>query len=345
MRVLLVLALVPATLAADASASGEGFLLAPYVDVLLWPPPDLVAAREATGIDRYTLGFVVGHGDACEASWGGYYTMGERFYAPQIEALRAAGGDVALSFGGAAGRELALVCPDADALAAAYRSAILTYGATRVDFDVEGAALADGAANDRRARAVAALQAEADAQGRSLLVSFTLPVMPWGLTRHGVDLLANASANGVVLARVNIMAMDYGEPPTYQLRPERLDLLALQHGQGPDMGDKAVAAAWATRGQLRDLGLARSDPEAWRLLSVTPMIGQNDVAHEVFFLEDAQQLRSFGQEVGLGGLAYWSLARDRPCPTPQPGVASPTCSGTSAPAWAFAGAFRAPQAP
>ena len=55
------------------------------------------------------------------------------------------GGDVIVSFGGAANHELAEVITSATALQAAYQSMIDAYGLTHIDFDIEGAAVADRA--------------------------------------------------------------------------------------------------------------------------------------------------------------------------------------------------------
>ena len=87
-----------------------------------------------------------------------------------MKAFQQAGGDVVLSFGGAEGTELALVCDDAQ-LVTAYRSVIDAYGATHVDFDIEGAAVHNTLANTRRAKAIAKLQ---QASGPALVVTYTL---------------------------------------------------------------------------------------------------------------------------------------------------------------------------
>lgn len=44
-----------------------------------------------------------------------------------------------------------------------------------------------------------------------LTISYTLPVLPTGLTPNGVALLANAVQRGVRVDVVNIMTMDYGD--------------------------------------------------------------------------------------------------------------------------------------
>ncbi|MGV9942059.1 cellulose binding domain-containing protein [Streptomyces sp. NPDC003401] len=288
----------------------------PYVDTSLHPAFDLLAAATATGVEDYHLAFVT-DGGGCTPEWGGVTDLASDGVASQIGALRARGGDVRVSFGGASGAELGTTCASADALAAAYGKVVDAYRLTKVDFDIEGGALPNTAANTRRARAVAALQR----QHPGLDVSFTLPVMPEGLTQDGVNLLADAKANGVRITTVNIMAMDYG--PAYN----------------GDMGTYAEQAATATQAQLRSV-LGLGDAAAWKAVAVTPMIGVNDVASEVFTVEDAAQLAAFAEAKGLGRLSMWSATRDRQCPSPK-NTADPTCSSVTQTPNAFTKAFTA----
>ncbi|MFJ5278454.1 cellulose binding domain-containing protein [Streptomyces parvulus] len=299
----------------EGTAAGAGF--APYVDTSLYPAYDLLANAEATGVRDYTLAFVT-DGGGCTPKWGGVTDLASDAVAQQIGALRARGGDVRVSFGGASGSELGTTCTSPEALAAAYGKVVDAYDLTKVDFDVEGGALPDTAANTRRARAVAALQKEHP----GLDVSFTLPVMPEGLTQAGVDLLADAKENGVDVDTVNIMAMDYG--PAYS----------------DDMGTYAEQAATATQAQVKGV-LGRSDADAWKTVSVTPMIGVNDVVTEVFTVEDAGQLVKFAAAKGLGGLSMWSATRDKACPGGPKPAADATCSSIDQAANAFAKAFAA----
>ncbi|MET9252285.1 cellulose binding domain-containing protein [Streptomyces sp. NPDC003717] len=299
----------------NGTATGARF--APYVDTSLYPAFDLVKNAAATGVKDYNLAFVTS-GGGCVPKWGGVSDLGSDAVAGQIGALRAKGGDVRVSFGGASGSELATACSSADALAAAYGKVVDAYDLTKVDFDVEGGALPDTAANSRRAQAIAALQK----QHPGLDVSFTLPVMPEGLTQAGVDLLADAKKNGVKTSAVNIMAMDYG--PAYS----------------GDMGTYAEQAATATQAQIKGV-LGLSDSAAWGAVAVTPMIGVNDVASETFTVDDATQLVKFAQSHGLGWLSMWSGTRDKQCPGGAKPQADPTCSSVVQGEGAFAKAFAA----
>ncbi len=207
-----------------------------------------------------------------------------------------------MSFGGAAGQELALAITDVSALQRAYQSVIDDYGLTHIDFDIEGAAVADHASIDRRNQAIAALQQAAAAAGKPLDVSFTLPVLPTGLTADGLYVLQSALRYGVNIGNVNVMAMDYGDS-------------AAPNPQG-QMGQYAIQAATSLFDQLKGLyGASKTDAQLWQLVGVTPMIGLNDVTSEKFDQTAAQQLEAFAQQKGIGRIAMWSLNRDQESPS------------------------------
>ncbi|MGP3772334.1 chitinase [Streptomyces sp. SDT5-1] len=302
---------------ASAEVTDAGPAFAPYVDTSLTPTFDLVGSSKATGVKEYNLAFITSGGD-CTPKWGGSTDVGSDEVAAQIGDLRAAGGDVRVSFGGATGTELAQACSSAADLAAAYQKVIDQFDLTKVDFDVEGGALPDAAANTRRAQAIAKLQKD----NAGLNVSVTLPVMPEGLTADGVNFLKNAKENGASPDLVNVMAMDYGA------------------SYSGDMGDYAEQAATSTQAQVKD-ALGLSDADAWKAVALTPMIGVNDVASEVFTVDDATQLVSFAKEKGLGGLSMWSATRDKQCEGGASDSAQPTCSSIEQEANAFQKAFAA----
>lgn len=305
----------PSQTGGGGTASGAGF--APYVDTSLYPAFGLVDTATKTGVKQFTLAFITS-GGGCAPLWGGVTGLGDDHVASQIGALRAAGGDVRVSFGGASGSELALNCTSAADLAAAYGKVVDTYELTKVDFDIEGGALPDTAANSRRAQAIAQLQKSHP----GLDVSFTLPVMPEGLTQPGVDLIADAKKNGVDVGAVNVMAMDYGA------------------SYSGDMGTYAIQAATATQAQIKGV-LGLSDADAWKTVAVTPMIGVNDVATEIFKVEDATQLVAFAKEKGLAWLAMWSGTRDKECAGGPKPSADASCSSIAQEPLAFTKAFGA----
>ncbi|MER5636339.1 cellulose binding domain-containing protein [Kitasatospora sp. NPDC002227] len=313
----------PPTTPPPAPAGGGRF--APYVDTSLYPAYDLLGTAKATGVKNFNLAFIVS-GGGCTPKWGGVSDLASDAVAAQIGALRAAGGDVRVSFGGANGSELATVCSSAADLTAAYQKAVDAYGLTKVDFDVEGGALGDTAANGRRAQAIAQLQHTAAAKGHPLDVSFTLPALPTGLTQDGVNLVAGAKSAGVAVGAVNIMAMDFGD--------------GVAPSPNGRMGKYAIDAATATQAQVKSV-LGLSDAEAWAKTAVTPMIGVNDVATEVFTVADAKQLADFARAEHLAWLAMWSGTRDKACEGGAKPYADATCSSIAQQPYDFTRTFGA----
>ncbi len=322
---LLLLAAVAAPAASGAQRNGPA--VAPYVDMTLTQPAfSLASAARATGVKDYTLAFVVASG-GCRGVWGPGVPVSGRPFAGDIAALRHLGGDVIVSFGGAAGTELALACDSPEKLAAQYQAAISAYRLTSIDFDVEGAAVADRASIDRRSEAIAMLERAAAASRRRLRVSLTLPVLPSGLDRYGLSVVRSAIAHRARIDVVNVMTMDYGD--------------AAAPRPAGRMGQYAIDAASATHTQLKRLYRARTASQLWQMVGVTPMIGVNDQADEVFGLADAKRLVAFARATQLGRLAFWSEARDRSCPGSPQRYAQDSCSSIAQPIWAFTRAFGA----
>jgi hypothetical protein len=254
-------------------------MLSPYVDVTI--PFDAVQAAQYSGHASYTLSFLVA-GGSCRAVWGDIARYPLGFNNDQVNGLRARGGTVRMSFGGFSGTELALACASVAELQAAYQEVITTYALTWIDFDIESTTLNNTAANARRNLALVGLQKA----NPTLRVDFTLPVATTGLTEAGQALLKDAKCAGVSINAVNILAMDYG-------------------GAIDDMGAAAVSAANGTLTQLGALGLPTTK------IGITVMIGQNDVAGEVFDGADAGTVLTYAQsKPQVSQLSLWSANRD-----------------------------------
>jgi len=279
---------------------------------------------QASGVGAMTAAFVVQQSATpCVPSWGGYaeYAVGgSGDFLPVVSAFQRAGGAVIVSFGGAAGSELAEQCTSDAALLAAYKKVVDRYSITRIDFDIEGASVANPTANQRRARVVAQLQRDYSAAGKTIQVSLTLPVMPDGLDANGLRTLKEFASAGVSLSSVNVMAMDYGSSYT-------------------SMGAHAISAAQGTAAQMKTLPAFAGLTNAQLLtrVGITPMLGQNDVPSEVFTIQNAKDVAAFAKANGVGLLAWWEMTRDRPCGGSLQGLS--LCSGVSSPQWAFAKAF------
>ena len=353
-RVLILVAVVGALGPGAAAQAAEPFRFAPYADMAEFPAPDLGEIRTAGGVEHISLGFVTADEVAkdgpelpprppgtppqtCTPTWGGYRAYAAEgsgaYKLDEVTAHRTAGGDVVGSFGGQAGYELASVCTSVASLTTAYRGVIDTYDLTHVDFDIEGAIVPNTTFNTRRAQAIADLQDEAAADGRELIVSYTVAVEPNGLLPEGVALLQNAVDNGVRIDLVNLMTMDFS--------------LSQVPEPGTKMAQYSELAALNTRDQLRPVFPGLSDAQLFAKLGMTAMIGVNDpgYAAEIYTPRAASTLASWAGENGIGMLGMWALARDQSC-TPE--LDPRHCSGITQAPWEFShrlGTFDGPAPP
>jgi chitodextrinase len=287
---------VTATTTAGGNPNHLPGIAAPFIDLGAWPTPSLTTIAENTGLRAFSLGFITNGSTNCTASWFNAYSMSAGFELSDINSLRSIGGDVKPSFGGEAGTELAQACTDVTSLTAAYQSVINEYNLTQIDFDIEGAAVADHASIDRRSAAMAALESAATAAGKSLSITLTLPVLPSGLDANGQYVVQSAVSHNVTISTVNVMAMDYGDSEA--------------PNPAGKMGTYAIDAAQSTEQQLAGWYPGKSAAQLWNMVGVTPMLGVNDQSDEVFTQSDETQLLNFAQTQHLGELGFWDVTRD-----------------------------------
>ncbi|HEX4402215.1 MAG TPA: carbohydrate-binding protein [Galbitalea sp.] len=306
---------------ADDSSAGSWF--AGYVDVTATPTfafesPATKAAKQVV------LSFVVASKNgSCTPSWGAAYSLDQASASldldRRIARLQEQGGEVAVSFGGMKNQELAVTCTNVTQLAAAYSAVVDRYNLSTIDLDVEGAALDNSAANVRRAEALAIVQKQQRAEGKSLAVWLTLPVTQTGLALDGQDVVRQTLAEKVDLAGVNGMTMDYGTSLT----------------EGTSMLQASEDATVALQRQLgilyREDHITLNQGTLWSKIGATPMIGQNDDAGEVFSLADATKFNAFLKSHGVGRVSEWSLNRDLSCGSNYTTltVVSDSCSGVA----------------
>jgi hypothetical protein len=272
--------------ATPAAASFPAHFAAPYLQLASSDAGDMAAAMKASGNKFFTLAFLIPKG-SCTAQWeDGGDAVGA--FTSQINSLKSAGGNVIISFGGAAGGEPAEKCTSVSSLTAEYAKVVSTYGVTRLDFDIEGNDLNNTAANARRDQALAALQKS----NPSVQIDYTLPVAPNGLESNATSLLNDAKAKGVRVTTVNIMTMDFGN--------------------GQNALKDAQSAANATHTQLGKIFTGQSSSALWNMIGLTPIAGQND-DNEFFSQSNASTLESFAKSNGVGVLSFWEVDQfDKP---------------------------------
>ena len=274
---------------------GVGAKFSPYIDITQ-ATPTLADVARATGQKNFNLAFALADSTGCNVSWGGTIPLNDSRVIGEVNDLRALGGSVTVSTGGAQGPYLENTCGSAAALTTAYEQALDAVGSNSLDVDVE-ASIPTATVN----QALLAVQ-----QARGTTISYTLRVQgqDYGVDPFSVSILQDAASRGLNVL-VNPMVMDFGYTG--------------------DWGQAMVSAANATLGQMKTVWPSKSDAEIKAMLGLTPMIGVND-SGMVTTEAAAQTVLSFAQSNHIGRLAFWSVGRDNGGCS---GTVSPTCSGIS----------------
>jgi Glycosyl hydrolases family 18 len=323
-------ATAPAAAAPAGAARPSGYatipaqVYAPYFETFL-TKSDVATVAKSSGAHYLTLAFIqTAKKGSCTPTWNGNAKdpLSAGRYLAQIAAVRAMGGNVIPSFGGAgadgSGTEIADSCTSVAKIAAAYELLVTKYHVTRLDMDVEGKSLGNGPGINRRNEAIAMAQKWAAARGIALQVDFTVPVEPDGLQPPGLGVVKNAIAHGVQVTVVNIMTFDY-----YQTHEGRVDMAAA-----------AMAAALNLHNQLAGLYPKDTAAQLWALEGMTLLPGIDDRGKiETTYLSSMAQVVAFATQEHMALLSVWAIQRDNGgCP----GVTdSNTCSGIKQAPWAF----------
>jgi hypothetical protein len=265
------------------SASWPSRVFAPYVYLGADDHFKITQCNDACGQRFYTLAFIIADKQGNPA-WDGRFPLKKNLYADQINEIRSRGGDVIVSFGGAGGTEIAFAETNVAALETKYQSVIDKYELTWLDFDIEGDSLSKTNANQRRNTVLARLQAN----NPGLIISYTLPVDPNGISNESRQLLADARSKGVNVHSVNVMTMDFGT----------------HFSKGKKMSEVSIASVVKAHEQCGQIDSAIQ-------IGITPMIGQNDERSEIFTQDDAKALKEWAQaELWICSLSFWASNRD-----------------------------------
>jgi hypothetical protein len=296
----------------NASRAGwPARVFAPYMYIGSGDNFKLTECDDACGQKFYTIAFIIGDKQGNPA-WDGRWPMEQNLYAGQINQIRARGGDVIASFGGADGTEIAISETNTAALEAKYQSVIDRYKLTWLDFDIEGRSLSKTDANQRRNAVLASLQAK----NPGLIISYTLPVDPDGISSVSQALLAEAKSKGVKVYSANMMTMDYGS----------------HFSNGKKMSDVSIASALKAHEQCQAI-----DPAI--KIGLTAMIGQNDERGEIFTQDDAKSLIAWAQaQPWVCSVSFWASNRDAGKPGKQKN--GNTTSGVEQKPWDFTVIFK-----
>ena len=283
-------------------------MAAPY-EYLGWgdpqPPVEVMAA---SGVQDITLAFMLAGKGGCTPAWDGHRPLLGGADAAAIESIRAAGGEVDVSFGGWSGRKLGSACKSASALASAYQQVIDAYSLRAIDIDIEHSEFRSRKARQRVVAALAAVQ-RADP---GLEISITMGTEESGPGRTGLSLISEAAAASLRPSAWTIMPFDFGAPAT-------------------DMGHASIRALEGLAAELA-AAYGISTAAAYEMAGVSSMNGHTDEASETVGLEDFETIAAFAREHHLARLTFWSVNRDRPCGGSAP---EEDCSGIAQAPYAF----------
>jgi hypothetical protein len=285
--------------------SGPGIkAVAPYYYTGWGNPPNLTTVTQTTGVKWFTMAFMLNSGN-CDPKWDGSRALTGGADQTAINTIRANGGDVVVSFGGAAGPWLEHSCTSASALAAAYQKVINAYGLKAIDIDIEGTPYNTAADQQKTVDALKTIKAS----NPGITTYITLGS---GTTGPDASLINRAAAAGLVVDGWGIMTFDWGST-------------------GSNQGALTIQAADGLKNRLKT-AYGWSDADAYKHVGISSMNGITD-ENATVTLADMQTITAYAQQHTIARLTFWSLNRDRQCPGGYPN--DDTCSGVSQSAYQF----------
>src|SRR5581483_7655474 len=296
---------------AAASLGTNWYNAAPYIMPLANNPPALTPVMSASGAKAFTLAFIVADG-GCTPAWesdaGLDDVSSDTQVGPIINAVRAAGGDVVVSFGGYNGTKLGQICGTPQATAAAEQAIINKYSLKALDFDLEEPEYENSTAINNELGAAQILQAN----NPGLYESITTAGTASGTGFFGQQLLNNAKTLGYTPDNYSIMPFDGG------FSGASSQITALQDFNTMLMN----TFGW-------------SSATAYTHEGISSMNGRTDSA-EFFAQSDFQTVLNFVESNHLTRYTFWSVNRDRQCnPPDNNGSLSGTCSSVPQSDWDF----------
>ncbi len=293
------------------AAAAPGVAVAPYEYFGWGSPQNPTSVMSATGVKWFTLAFILSDG-GCNPAWDGDRPLTGGNDQSKINAIRAAGGDVVVSFGGWSGDKLGEKCSSAAALAGAYQKVINAYHLKAIDIDIENTEFGSSTVRQRVVNAVKTVRAN----NAGLKTYITFGTTPTGPDSTGRDLLNKGAAAGLANDGWVVMPFDFG-------------------GHTGSMGQASVNAAEGLRSALQS-AYGYSSATAYTHLGISSMNGKTDEADETVSTGDFETILGYAQQHHIARLTFWSVNRDRACSS---SLDADSCSGVSQSAYAYTKIF------
>jgi hypothetical protein len=288
---------------ADAGAAAEAAKMpgAPYLFLGWGDPQEATAVMSETGVSAFTMAFMLSSG-GCTPAWDGQRPLTGGVDEQTTDAIKGAGGQVQISFGGYSGNKLGPNCSSPEALAGAVQQVIDAHGPDAVDFDVENTdEYEDYAVQDRILQAIAIVKEN----NPDVQTVVTIPTAISGPAGPGARLITRAAELGTPIDNYTVMTFDFG---------------------GSDMVADTISAAQGLKDQLKAAN-GWSDTEAYAHAGISGMNGLSDL-QETTTPAQWTEIRDWASAQGLSRFAYWAVNRDRGCPG---GGVTSNCSGIDQP--------------
>jgi len=301
-------------------------------------PPDVKTVMSASGTTAFTLAFVLADGQACEPKWDGQRPLSDDEHPLDKEANKdlylmndiwGSGGQAVISFGGAQGFKLELVCSTAVDLAKAYQKVIDKYGLKKgtIDIDVENDDRFKEAVNQARILGALKLIKADNPQVKEVLTTSAL----WSSDAsdnyddYALSLIKKAKEIGADVDVFEIMPFDFT--------------------RGPNMKANTIAAAEDLRMVLMSV-FGWTKTEAYHHIGISGMNGKSDIWSEGCELNPADNnceittatdwtdILTWASSNHIARLSFWNVNRDRPCGSDHNDKKS-NCSGITQTDWQF----------
>jgi chitinase len=263
---------------------------APYIYPAVGGSKDPVSVMQKTGVKAFTLAFILAKG-GCNPAWDGSAGLTSAAHKNRINAIRAAGGDVVISFGGYSGPKLGNACSNETQLAAAYQKVIDAYKLKVIDIDLEDGGPANQNEVGQSQKVLKALKIVKQ-KNPGITTVMTLGTGPNGLEGNETPVPGQAAKLGDPVDIWTIMPFDFGM------------------GGHPDMGKVSIQASEGLHKQLKKAFPSKSDATIYRQQGISSMNGKTDVAGENVTVGDFKTMLAYCQQHSLARFTYWELNRD-----------------------------------
>ncbi|MFD6142301.1 ricin-type beta-trefoil lectin domain protein [Promicromonospora sp. NPDC060271] len=258
---------------------------APYLYLGWGNPPSATSVMSQTGVRAFTMAFILSSG-GCNAAWDGSRPLTGGVDQQTINAIKAAGGQVQISFGGWSGNKLGPNCSTPAAYAGAVQQVINAHQPHVVDFDIENSdEFENYTVQDRILQGLIIVKQN----NPNVKIAVTIGTGRSGPEGAGTRLINRAAQLGVPIDNYTIMPFNFGSS---------------------NIAQDTINAAEGLKNQLKAAN-GWTDAQAYAHMGISGMNGSSDQG-EITTAAAWTQIRDYARNNGLTRLAFWSVNRDQP---------------------------------